>query len=65
MITTYLEFTEWTSIFVDEKITTALPDRLTQSSHIFLLKGESYRFRQSLKSRVKNDQLVEAQMFRV
>jgi DNA replication protein DnaC len=55
VITTNLEFTEWTSIFGDEKMTAALLDRLTHRSHILLLNGESYRFRQSMKSRDKSD----------
>ncbi|WP_420489471.1 ATP-binding protein [Neobacillus drentensis] len=56
MITTNLEFTDWTSIFGDEKMTSALLDRLTQRAHIFLLNGGSYRFRQSMKKRGEIDQ---------
>ena len=56
MITTNLEFTEWTSIFGDEKMTAALLDRLTHKAHILLLNGESYRFRQSMKQRDESDQ---------
>jgi DNA replication protein DnaC len=55
VITTNLEFTEWTSIFGDEKMTAALLDRLTHRAHILLLNGESYRFRQSMKSRDESD----------
>jgi DNA replication protein DnaC len=51
IITTNLEFAEWTNLFGDEKMTTALLDRLTHRSHIHLLNGESYRFRQSMKQR--------------
>lgn len=51
IITTNLEFVEWTNIFGDEKMTAALLDRLTHRSHILLLNGESYRFRQSMKQR--------------
>lgn len=51
IITTNLEFTEWTTLFGDEKMTAALLDRLTHRSHIHLLNGESYRFRQSMKQR--------------
>ena len=51
IITTNLEFTEWTTLFGDEKMTAALLDRLTHKSHILLLNGESYRFRQSMKQR--------------
>lgn len=49
IITTNLEFTEWTKVFGDDKMTAALLDRLTHRSHIHLLNGESYRFRQSMK----------------
>jgi DNA replication protein DnaC len=48
IITTNLEFTEWTKVFGDEKMTAALLDRLTHRSHIHLLNGESYRFRHSM-----------------
>ncbi|NRD79024.1 ATP-binding protein [Bacillus sp. BRMEA1] len=51
IITTNLEFTEWTTVFGDEKMTAALLDRLTHRSHIHLLNGESYRFRQSMKQK--------------
>lgn len=51
IITTNLEFSEWTTLFGDEKMTAALLDRLTHRSHIHLLNGESYRFRQSMKQR--------------
>ncbi|NLY79598.1 MAG: IS21 family transposase [Lysinibacillus sp.] len=51
MITTNLEFSEWTNLFGNEKITTALLDRLTHKAHILLLNGEPYRFRESLKHR--------------
>lgn len=56
MVTTNLEFTEWTSIFGDEKMTAALLDRLTHRSHILLLNGESYRFRQSMKQKQEKEE---------
>ncbi|MED4164571.1 AAA family ATPase [Halalkalibacterium halodurans] len=54
IITTNLDFTEWTSVFGDEKMTAALLDRLTHKAHIHLLNGESYRFRQSIKRKENN-----------
>ncbi|MFX3619017.1 MAG: IS21-like element helper ATPase IstB [Sporolactobacillus sp.] len=49
ILTTNLEFSEWTSLFGDEKMTAALLERLTHRCHIHLLNGESYRFRQSME----------------
>lgn len=51
IITKNLEFTEWTNLFGDEKMTVALLDRLTHRIHIQLLNGASYRFRQSMKQK--------------
>jgi DNA replication protein DnaC len=47
LITTNLEFAQWTDVFHDASLTTALLDRLTHRSHILLFEGESYRFRES------------------
>jgi DNA replication protein DnaC len=43
ILTTNLAFSEWVSIFGDEKLTTALLDRLAQRVHILTTRGESYR----------------------
>ncbi|MEC1771973.1 ATP-binding protein [Schinkia azotoformans] len=38
IITTNLEFSEWTDVFADEKMTAAPLDRLTQRTYILLMK---------------------------
>lgn len=50
LITTNLNFADWTQVFGDERLTAALLDRLTFHSHIIEFRGESFRFRQSLKA---------------
>jgi DNA replication protein DnaC len=43
LVTTNLTFVEWVQVFGDEKLTTALLDRLVHHAHILTTKGKSYR----------------------
>jgi DNA replication protein DnaC len=51
LVTSNLPFSEWGQVFQGERMTAALLDRLTHRCHIFEMNGESYRFRESVKSR--------------
>jgi len=42
---------DWGQVFQDERLAGALLDRLTHRCHIFEMKGESFRFRENMKTR--------------
>jgi DNA replication protein DnaC len=47
LVTTNLGLAEWVQVFGDEKLTTALLDRLSHHAHILTTRGTSYRRRQA------------------
>jgi DNA replication protein DnaC len=56
VVTTNLAFSEWVQVFGDEKLTTALLDRLAHHAHILTTKGTSYRI-SSRRLNTGDDQL--------
>lgn len=53
LVTTNLEFGQWTEVFGDDRLTGALLDRMTHHCHILEMNADSYRFKQSLGNREK------------
>lgn len=49
ILTSNLEFSKWTEVIGDPTLAGALVDRLTHHAHIIQIKGDSYRFRESLR----------------
>ena len=49
IITSNLEFSQWNTVFGDNRLTAALIDRLIHHSHILIFSGESYRLTQSMQ----------------
>lgn len=59
LVTSNLPFEEWTDVFGSERLTAALLDRLTHRVHILEMNGDSYRFRESLRSGPPMDPMDE------
>ena len=55
IITSNLEFSQWNTVFGDNRLTAALIDRLIHHSHIVIFSGESWRFSQSMKRQKLNN----------
>jgi DNA replication protein DnaC len=55
LVTSNLAFSEWGSVFQGDRMTAALLDRLTHRCEIFEMNGESYRFRESMKTKKIKD----------
>lgn len=54
IVTSNLEFGQWNRVFGDNRLTSALVDRLVHHAHIVAFTGESYRLKNALSS-VKSD----------
>jgi len=50
IITTNKPFSKWGEIMADDAIATATLDRLLYHSHVIVMKGESYRLKDKLKT---------------
>ena len=48
IITSNLEFSQWNTVFGDNRLAAALIDRFIHHSHIGIFSGESYRLAQSM-----------------
>lgn len=60
IITSNLEFSQWNTVFGDNRLTAALIDRLIHHSHIVIFSGESYRLTQSMMRQKGNGKGVRS-----
>lgn len=49
IITSNLEFSQWNTVFGDNRLTAALIDRLIHHSHIIIFTGDSHRLQESMQ----------------
>jgi DNA replication protein DnaC len=59
MVTTNLSFGEWVQVFEDEKLTTALLDRLGHHAHVLTTRGSSYRTRKRGNKKSEEEQPMD------
>lgn len=50
IVTSNLEFGQWNRVFGDNRLTSALVDRLVHHAHVIAFTGESYRLKHALSS---------------
>jgi DNA replication protein DnaC len=50
IVTSNLEFGQWNRVFGDNRLTTALVDRLVHHAHVIAFTGDSYRLKNALSS---------------
>ena len=54
IVTTNLGFADWTQVFGDATLTAALLDRLTHKAHIIHCNWDSYRLKETLKTKKRS-----------
>ncbi|WP_071460635.1 IS21-like element helper ATPase IstB [Bacillus massilinigeriensis] len=55
IVTSNLEFGQWNRVFGDNRLTSALVDRLVHHAHVIAFTGESYRLKNALSTVKAND----------
>lgn len=54
VVTTNLEFGRWNTVLGDNRLTTAMVDRLIHHAQILIFKGKSYRLKHSMLQKEEN-----------
>ncbi len=53
IITSNLEFSQWNTVFGNDKLTAAMIDRLVHHSHILVFSGPGHRLEESMRRQKK------------